>query len=129
MLSLCPISETHRPVCSCGAASVVHLQASDVFREGSNLIMFTSDVSARGMDYPEVSLVVQARPGPVFPPSSSVHAKHTAARVNAYVFRSTSALLILQHALGHARCPAWNGLQYSSGRFTKWHALSMARTI
>ena len=61
---LWPISETHRPVCSCGAASVVHLQASDVFREGSNLIMFTSDVSARGMDYPEVSLVVQARPGP-----------------------------------------------------------------
>ena len=60
---LCPISETHRPV-FLWPSLCVHLQASDVFREGSNLIMFTSDVSARGMDYPEVSLVVQARPGP-----------------------------------------------------------------
>ena len=29
------------------------------FREGSGLTMFTSDVSARGVDYPDVSLVVQ----------------------------------------------------------------------
>ena len=26
---------------------------ADQFRDGSNLIMFSSDVSARGMDYPE----------------------------------------------------------------------------
>lgn len=32
---------------------------SEEFRNGSNLIMFTSDVSARGMDYPDVSLVLQ----------------------------------------------------------------------
>lgn len=29
------------------------------FREGSGLTMFTSDVSARGVDYPDVSLVMQ----------------------------------------------------------------------
>ncbi len=29
------------------------------FREGSGLTMFTSDVSARGVDYPDVSLVLQ----------------------------------------------------------------------
>lgn len=32
---------------------------SEQFRNGSELIMFTSDVSARGMDYPDVSQVVQ----------------------------------------------------------------------
>ena len=29
------------------------------FRDGSSLVLFTSDVSARGMDYPDVSLVIQ----------------------------------------------------------------------
>lgn len=29
------------------------------FREGSNMVLFTSDVSARGVDYPDVTLVVQ----------------------------------------------------------------------
>lgn len=32
---------------------------SDEFRSGSGLIMMSSDVSARGVDYPDVSLVVQ----------------------------------------------------------------------
>lgn len=32
---------------------------SDKFRGGQALIMFTSDVSARGVDYPDVSLVIQ----------------------------------------------------------------------
>lgn len=29
------------------------------FREGTGLTMFTSDVSARGVDYPDVTLVLQ----------------------------------------------------------------------
>lgn len=34
---------------------------SEQFRNGRGLIMFTSDVSARGMDYPDVSAVIQVR--------------------------------------------------------------------
>lgn len=34
-------------------------RVSEEFRNGTNVIMFTSDVSARGMDYPDVTLVVQ----------------------------------------------------------------------
>lgn len=29
------------------------------FKNGTNLIMFSSDVSARGMDYPDVTAVIQ----------------------------------------------------------------------
>jgi ATP-dependent RNA helicase MSS116 len=32
---------------------------SEEFRQGKRIIMFTSDVSARGIDYPDVSLIVQ----------------------------------------------------------------------
>jgi ATP-dependent RNA helicase MSS116 len=43
-------------------------RVSEEFRAGSGVIMFSSDVSARGVDYPDVSLVVQVsvlgvRPG------------------------------------------------------------------
>lgn len=34
-------------------------RVSQAFRSSKGVIMFTSDVSARGMDYPDVSLVVQ----------------------------------------------------------------------
>lgn len=34
-------------------------RVSDTFRSGSNLIMFTSDVTARGLDYPDVTTVMQ----------------------------------------------------------------------
>jgi len=34
-------------------------KVSNKFRTGSNMILFTSDVSARGMDYPDISMVVQ----------------------------------------------------------------------
>jgi ATP-dependent RNA helicase MSS116 len=34
-------------------------KTSEQFRKQSNVIMFTSDVSARGMDYPDVSFVIQ----------------------------------------------------------------------
>ncbi|KAF1335328.1 Dead/deah box RNA helicase, partial [Globisporangium splendens] len=34
-------------------------KAADAFRKGKNVIMFSSDVSARGVDYPDVSLVLQ----------------------------------------------------------------------
>ena len=34
-------------------------KVSEQFREGCRLVMFTSDVSARGMDYPDVSMVIQ----------------------------------------------------------------------
>ena len=32
---------------------------SEEFRAGARVVMFSSDVSARGVDYPDVSLVVQ----------------------------------------------------------------------
>ncbi len=34
-------------------------RAADAFRAGQRCIMFSSDVSARGVDYPDVTLVVQ----------------------------------------------------------------------
>ena len=34
-------------------------KVADEFREGDNLILFSSDVSARGMDYPDVTAVIQ----------------------------------------------------------------------
>ena len=34
-------------------------KVSDQFRDGTNMVLFTSDVSARGMDYPDVSAVIQ----------------------------------------------------------------------
>lgn len=34
-------------------------RVSDEFRKSKSLILVTSDVSARGVDYPDVSLVVQ----------------------------------------------------------------------
>ena len=34
-------------------------KVSDLFREKHSLVMFTSDVSARGMDYPDVTSVIQ----------------------------------------------------------------------
>ncbi|CAI5730052.1 unnamed protein product [Peronospora farinosa] len=34
-------------------------KAADAFRNGKRMIMFSSDVSARGVDYPDVSLVLQ----------------------------------------------------------------------
>ena len=36
-------------------------RTADDFRKRSNVIMFTSDVSARGMDYPDVTFVMQVR--------------------------------------------------------------------
>uniref|UniRef100_M4C0I4 ATP-dependent RNA helicase n=1 Tax=Hyaloperonospora arabidopsidis (strain Emoy2) TaxID=559515 RepID=M4C0I4_HYAAE len=35
-------------------------KAADAFRKGKKVVMFSSDVSARGVDYPDVSLVLQA---------------------------------------------------------------------
>ncbi|KAJ9455964.1 DEAD-box ATP-dependent RNA helicase 25 [Diplonema papillatum] len=37
----------------------VRTQTSDCFRDSTKVIMFTSDVTARGMDYPDVSKVIQ----------------------------------------------------------------------
>lgn len=34
-------------------------RVADTFRKGKNLILFSSDVSARGMDYPDVTFVLQ----------------------------------------------------------------------
>jgi ATP-dependent RNA helicase MSS116 len=34
-------------------------RVSQLFKTGTSTVLFTSDVSARGMDYPDVSLVVQ----------------------------------------------------------------------
>lgn len=35
------------------------MRAADAFRQGQNTMLFSSDVSARGVDYPDVSLVLQ----------------------------------------------------------------------
>jgi superfamily II DNA/RNA helicase len=40
-------------------SQAVRTRVADEFRDGDNLIMFSSDVSARGMDYPDVTAVVQ----------------------------------------------------------------------
>lgn len=37
-------------------------RVSDEFRRSKGLILVTSDVSARGVDYPDVSLVIQVGP-------------------------------------------------------------------
>ena len=44
-------------------------RVSEEFRAGSGVVMFSSDVSARGMDYPDVTAVIQKR-GDVPPPPS-----------------------------------------------------------
>lgn len=44
-------------------SQAVRTRMSDEFRAGYGLVMFSSDVSARGVDYPDVSLVVQVRGG------------------------------------------------------------------
>lgn len=36
-------------------------RVSESFRNRKGVIMFTSDVSARGLDYPDVTLVVQVK--------------------------------------------------------------------
>ena len=36
-------------------------KVSDEFRKSKSLILVTSDVSARGVDYPDVTLVIQVR--------------------------------------------------------------------
>ena len=38
----------------------VRTRTAERFRNGSAMVMFSSDVSARGMDYPDVTAVVQA---------------------------------------------------------------------
>jgi len=35
-------------------------KASEAFRKGTSLVLFSSDVTARGLDYPDVTLVLQA---------------------------------------------------------------------
>jgi Helicase conserved C-terminal domain len=37
-------------------------RTSDEFRESSRLILITSDVTARGVNYPDVTLVIQVKP-------------------------------------------------------------------
>jgi superfamily II DNA/RNA helicase len=36
-------------------------RTSEEFRKGKRVVLFTSDVSARGVDYPDVSMVLQVR--------------------------------------------------------------------
>lgn len=38
---------------------IYRTRISDEFRDSKRLILVTSDVSARGMDYPDVTLVIQ----------------------------------------------------------------------
>ena len=49
-----PVLETHSR-----KTQAVRTRVSEAFRNSKGQIMFTSDVSARGMDYPDVSLVIQ----------------------------------------------------------------------
>ncbi len=48
-------------VCVCVCVQGHRTKVSDQFRTADAAIMFSSDVSARGVDYPDVSLVVQVR--------------------------------------------------------------------
>eukprot|EP00672_Neobodo_designis_P025852 CAMPEP_0174851104 /NCGR_PEP_ID=MMETSP1114-20130205/21621_1 /TAXON_ID=312471 /ORGANISM="Neobodo designis, Strain CCAP 1951/1" /LENGTH=577 /DNA_ID=CAMNT_0016085613 /DNA_START=25 /DNA_END=1758 /DNA_ORIENTATION=+ len=50
----CPVLEIHSR-----KSQKQRLTTSDAFRDGKNVVMFSSDVTARGMDYPDVSLVLQ----------------------------------------------------------------------
>ena len=43
-------------------------KCAEQFRKGNKLMLFSSDVSARGVDYPATSLVVQASPSEIFCP-------------------------------------------------------------
>jgi ATP-dependent RNA helicase MSS116 len=50
----CPVLEIH------SRKSQKHRQTtSDKFRDATNVVMFSSDVTARGMDYPDVTMVLQ----------------------------------------------------------------------
>lgn len=49
-----PVGEIHSRM-----SQASRLRASNTFRSSKNVILFSSDVSARGLDYPEVSLVIQ----------------------------------------------------------------------
>ncbi|KAG7401608.1 hypothetical protein PHYBOEH_000140 [Phytophthora boehmeriae] len=40
-------------------SQAVRTKTADAFRKGKKVVMFSSDVSARGVDYPDVSLVLQ----------------------------------------------------------------------
>lgn len=42
------------------------VKAAEAFRKARQAIMFTSDVSARGVDYPDVSLVIQVCPSQIW---------------------------------------------------------------
>lgn len=50
----CPTMELHSRM-----SQSKRTKTTDVFRDGSKLVLFSSDVSARGMDFPGVSLIVQ----------------------------------------------------------------------
>lgn len=54
-------AEMGRPVLEMHSrkSQAVRARVSTAFRTGCNVVMFTSDVTARGMDYPEVTSVVQ----------------------------------------------------------------------
>lgn len=68
-------------------------KAADQFRGGTRCIMFSSDVSARGVDYPDVTLVLQARRAPgathcagaAWPGAQYVGSMHPLNRQGAYV--------------------------------------------
>ena len=50
----CPVLEMHSR-----KSQPQRERVAEQFRLGSDLVMFSSDVSARGMDYPDVTAVVQ----------------------------------------------------------------------
>ena len=54
-----PVLETHSKKTQNHRTKV-----SEQFRKGTNLLLFSSDVTARGMDYPDVNCVVQVRRPP-----------------------------------------------------------------
>ena len=75
-----------------------------MFREGHSLVMFTSDVSARGMDYPDVTSVIQV--GQPADKAQYVHRLGRTARAGKQVPRSlghVSAAQCLDPCLLHRR--------------------------
>jgi len=76
-------------------------KASEAFRKSSNAIMFTSDVTARGMDYPDVTFVLQVG---LTDRSQYIHRLGRTARAGKVCLFLCSFLLVLDtsdHSLNH----------------------------
>eukprot|EP00965_Chrysotila_dentata_P191546 6174593-Pleurochrysis_carterae.AAC.1 len=83
-------------------------RVAEQFRKGTDLIMFSSDVSARGMDYPDVTHVVQARALARSPDGGGVSAVLAGTLDGSRVCVSLSSVLLKgNRPAKHFPCDAW----------------------